>query len=224
MISHKHKCIFIHVPKCAGTSIEKALGHYELYDGRDRQDHRSLREIEMPFTFKNFEINKNNFFELSKRVVRQYLSNPNPRNKIRLTDEQFSQYFKFTIVRNPWDRAYSWYKNVTKDEVQKKRLKIKDGESFEDALLKNIGKDMLRPQTYWIKKFDGTIELDFIARFENINDDFQTISRLLNLKGVSLPHELKSFGSSYKDQYNEKTKTLIADFYSEEIRIFNYKF
>ena len=23
MISHKHKCIFIHIPKCAGQSIEK---------------------------------------------------------------------------------------------------------------------------------------------------------------------------------------------------------
>ena len=42
MISHKHKykCIFIHIPKCAGTSIEKALGHFELYNGRGRQDHR----------------------------------------------------------------------------------------------------------------------------------------------------------------------------------------
>ena len=26
MISHKHKCIFIHIPKCAGSSIETAFG------------------------------------------------------------------------------------------------------------------------------------------------------------------------------------------------------
>ena len=34
MVSHKHKCIFIHIPKCAGTSIEEALGHFDGYRGK----------------------------------------------------------------------------------------------------------------------------------------------------------------------------------------------
>lgn len=34
MISHKHKIIFIHLPKCAGTSIERSFGHNINHVGR----------------------------------------------------------------------------------------------------------------------------------------------------------------------------------------------
>ena len=39
MISHKHQCIFVHIPKCAGTSIASALGHLDNHTGRGGQDH-----------------------------------------------------------------------------------------------------------------------------------------------------------------------------------------
>ena len=54
MISHEHKCIFIHIPKCAGTSIESALGHLNNYTGINRQDHRTIRMIEKPIITTNF--------------------------------------------------------------------------------------------------------------------------------------------------------------------------
>ncbi len=54
MISHIHKCIFIHIPRTAGTSIESALGHLDNYKGgRGRQDHRPIRMIEQPFPSKH---------------------------------------------------------------------------------------------------------------------------------------------------------------------------
>ena len=34
MISNDYRCIFIHIPKCAGTSIEDALGHLDNHPGR----------------------------------------------------------------------------------------------------------------------------------------------------------------------------------------------
>jgi hypothetical protein len=45
MISHEYKCIFVHIPKTAGSSIEQKLGWFdELKWGV--QDHRTIREIE----------------------------------------------------------------------------------------------------------------------------------------------------------------------------------
>ena len=34
MISHKYRCIFIHIPKCAGTSVNKLLSDNTIFDYR----------------------------------------------------------------------------------------------------------------------------------------------------------------------------------------------
>ena len=67
MISHKYKCIFIHLPKCAGTSIESALGHFEnLRPGV--QDHRSIRMIEKPFITPRAFSSQENIIEVLRRL------------------------------------------------------------------------------------------------------------------------------------------------------------
>ena len=70
MISHKYKCIFIHIPKCAGTSIEAALGHLDGHTGRGGQDHRSIRMIQSitPRAFFSVE----NLQEVLRRLKHQY--------------------------------------------------------------------------------------------------------------------------------------------------------
>ena len=70
MISHDYRCIFIHIPKCAGTSIEDALGHLDNHPGRGGQDHRSIRIIE-PIHLSHLRhiiFKKDNFSEFIQRI------------------------------------------------------------------------------------------------------------------------------------------------------------
>src|SRR5215510_9726425 len=105
MISNEYKCIFIHIPKCAGTSIESALGHNLHYTGREAQDHRTIRMIEKPIFTRSLFQSKENLFEALRRVKHGLRREGNPRNRLTVTRDQYDRYFKFTIVRNPWSRA-----------------------------------------------------------------------------------------------------------------------
>ena len=88
MISHEHKCIFIHIPKCAGTSIESALGHLDGHAGRGGQDHRSIRTIEQPLITPKIFSSKENVLEVARRLRYKARAVKNPRNKLTLTREQ----------------------------------------------------------------------------------------------------------------------------------------
>ena len=214
MISHKYRCIFIHIPKCAGTSIEKSLGG---------QDHRTIRMI-APINIKAF-LKKENIIELLRRLKYKYIITvSNPKNKITVTKKQYNSYFKFTFIRNPWARAFSWYKNVMRDEIHRKSYGITKQISLKEFLRLYAGKGMLRPQLYWIKDFNGNIPLDYIGRFENLAEDFKKIYKELNLSNITLPHMLKGCGEDYRKYYDDESQEIIMQHYKEEIQMFEYKF
>src|SRR5688500_13935124 len=73
-ISHKYRCIFIHVQKTGGASITEAFAKRDPC-------------LEQPF-FRHIRI----------RELWPYLVANNVTN-----------YYKFALVRNPWDRLVSWY-------------------------------------------------------------------------------------------------------------------
>lgn len=224
MISHKHKCIFIHIPKCAGTSIESALGHLDGHSDRGGQDHRSVRMIEQPLLDPAVLFSKENTLIALHRMRRKYKKLANPNNNLTVSENQYREYYKFSFVRNPWARAYSWYKNVMRDEMHQKSYGISNDISFNDFLQLFAGKLALRPQTYWIKDFRGRILLDFVGRFENLQEDFNIVCEDMNISPIELPHQIKGSGEDYKQYYNSNLLALIEELYQEEIDMFGYTF
>lgn len=212
MISHTHKCIFVHIPKTAGTSIESAFGQLPSKG----TSHLQLSE---------------------------YMKNKSADN-----------YFKFSFIRNTYDRVWSIYKYFslggnqhspttvtdyfhhykqkvfnspfyTDIEISKKMPK--SFEEFCEVYLKNkqpfFRSFALISQLEYIA-VNGEISVDFLGRFECLEKDYQILAQKFNLQ-KTLPHLRKRCSSNhYSKYYNSRIKKIVSDFYQKEIDCFGYIF
>ena len=222
MISHKYKCIYIHIPKCAGTSIERAIGHYENYEGRGWQDQRSITNIERTIAATPASLRMDRIKKVLPIGRFRGRSRRNPNNELVVTKKQYQEYYKFAIIRNPWERAFSFYQGIIRDPIHWRRYNITPECSFAEFLRDYAGKGLLRRQTYWLKSIDGSINLDFIGRFETLQQDFGKICNDLNIAEIYLPHILKGSNTNHLTHYDEEAIEIIFDSYREEIELFGF--
>lgn len=197
MINHKHKLIFIHVPRTGGTSIEKALSGKDWFN------------IHAP--------SKHLTHYTAKKIYAEY----------------WDEYFKFTFVRNPWDRMVSMlkYGNFYGVKMNNNKICIKNYLRH----FRNIEYDR---RFFNLKQFEGFKQLDnsvyrniigeemnFIGRFENLQEDYNEICKKCNITESKLqliensPERLK-----YYEYYDQESKDLIAKKYRLDIKMFNYEF
>jgi hypothetical protein len=147
----------------------------------------------------------------------------------RLADTKhgFENYFKFTIVRNPYDRLLSnyFYRKLMLKDNRVHDLSFKnwitnsrDGNySFENCLSRHTQLD-------WIVDENGEVIVDFIGKFENLQEDFDTICDKIGIPHQQLPHKNKSKHKHYTEYYDEETKQIVAEKYAKDIEYFGYKF
>ena len=187
------KAIFVHIPKCAGVSVNRALF------GNLAGGHTTLEEY-------------------------LHIFEPNFVNS----------YFKFTIVRNPWDRAVSAYFFLKKGGFNEKDRNWFDKElgsflSFDDFVKswlnkENIWKlDHFRPQYHYMVDKREKVPLDFVGFLENLDADFSYIAKKIGIRAF-LPCSNKSEHINYQDYYNDETKRIVGEVYSEDIKMLGYNF
>ena len=68
------------------------------------------------------------------------------------------------------------------------------------------------------------LNVDFIGRYENLEEDFRLISSQLNIKTKSLNIGLRDKNKDYKDFYNKKTRNFVEKLYQKDVRLFGYNF
>lgn len=136
--------------------------------------------------------------------------------------------FKFTFVRNPFDRAVSSWKY---------------GGSFYDwncsfeEFAQRIDKKNLRTPTEWtdltwhtyeqaahLTDNDGKVLVDYVGRFESIEKDFEYVCTTLGFGKLHLPHVNKTKRTNYLDYYNSETKSIIAKKFERDLDVFKYTF
>ena len=144
--------------------------------------------------------------------------------------DAWNQAFKFTVVRNPWDKVVSHY------EYRRKKNKTEIASRdvpFSEWVFKTYGpnKDTFyynnprsfQPQVEWLKDTDGVVSMDYIIRFESINEGFEQVCDAIGLD-VELPHLNASKRVDYRSYYNAETRAIVAQWFREDIQAFGYEF
>ena len=210
-VSYEHKFIFIHIPKCAGSSIRKALKNAGVlldWEGPVRPEHKA-----------KYSINEKWLHHLQA-----------PALKSLLPENVWDTFFKFTFVRNPWDRLVSEYHFNKRMYAINPHFRLRrpewtqslDKSSNFDEWIK-LGIEYVRPSMGFISDENGKLLVDFVGRHENLQQDFQYACDRIGIH-AELPHEMRSEHAAYRSYYSEDTKKVVQQHFAEEIDLFQYGF
>lgn len=83
--------------------------------------------------------------------------------------------------------------------------------------------EITKPQANWLK-INNKIAVDFVAKFENLEEDFKTVSKTIGYKG-KLPHLNRTTHEHYAKYYdNANLIQLVEKNFIEDIDLFEYKY
>lgn len=161
-----------------------------------------------------------------------------PLKEILAQNPAAKSYYKFTCVRNPWERTLSMYCDFTQN-----RGNIYSGKIHTDKPLLSEFKDFtefvinlessgwvndihLSPQhTY--THIDGVQVIDYIMRHENFAADFQIVREKFNIqmsdRNANTKHRPSKHGK-YTDHYNAETVKVISKIYEQDIKLLGYTY
>ena len=203
---HRKNAVFIWIPKTAGASFFSCLDTRKLWVSLHKVRYRFANRGTVTFSHMDYA-----------GLVREgYVS--------RRFDESA---YKFSFVRNPYDRAVSLFYYLRKtgilppNETFLSFCRRLGDEGCEPIGLYNVsGLSQCNPQVRWIEN----VELDFLGKFESIQEDSDRVFGELGLPGVHLPLINKTKHADYRECYCGESKEIVEKFYEEDFRILGYAY
>lgn len=238
LISHRKNFIFTKTVKTAGTSVECYFERYCMPEGTWKKSHS--REVYISNTGiigyrGKFNTGKKYYNHMSAKMIRDTIGK-----------DIWDRYFKFTIVRNPYDKVISAYyfhrlreylkenkaqklisytRNILNiggaiDSIQKKQVI----ESFR-LWIKNGGLELVDDRNKYI--IDGQVCVDYFIRYETLHDSINYICDQLSIPFI--PSEIPKYKTGVRkhiipiaDYYDEETKEIVFEQFDWEFDHFGY--
>lgn len=202
MIVNGHKLIFIHIPKCGGSSLNDALKDYRTELFNKKIGHATYLDYKQRVgdnikNYKIFTIVRNpwewhvSFFF--------YLKQTNPKHSgHRLEYDLFrTRNFSFT--------DYIYWLDDDKRPKSKQRF-------------------VLRNQFDWCVNEKNEFVVDHVLRLDNIEEDYKEFCEIYDIKENKFPFVNKGSHSLYRNYYDDKTENIIKNKHKKDIEFFKWEF
>lgn len=193
------RCLFIHVPKAAGTSVAHALFN-------DKSRHIALSryfafDSDAADSFFKFAFVRNPWDRLHSAyhyLARRIGADP------RFPDHRWATHylgssgdFPGFVQRMARDRAY--------------RAAVRRYIHFRD-------------QADWLSVRGKGMPMDFIGRYESLEADFASACARIGIQ-CALPHDrARTDGTKYTERYTPESIDFVGSLYARDVRLFDYEF
>ena len=111
-----------------------------------------------------------------------------------------------------------------RDDHHQKRFGVSDNCSFKEFMKNHLDQFELKTQLYWITNKKGEIPMDFIGRFENLDNDFSYVANVLKIANKNLTKLVAGDGQHYTQFYDAEMRDLVCKRYKEEISFFKFEY
>ena len=190
------RCIFIHIPKCAGNAVQQSLFGQIVFG------HQTIRQYQLALpasVYRNawkFTVTRDPWERLASAW--QFLKNGGfHAHDAQYFTDNISQYSTFDHFVNDW-------------------LVYQD--------LRNCGCVHFKPQVHFIQDLSGVLAMDQMIKLSNLGRDYSSLRE--RFMGEELTVENKAEGSSegYSEMLaSAETRLNIAKVYAEDIAALDYK-
>jgi hypothetical protein len=218
------KYIFLHNPKCAGSTVHSYLPNEDWHN------------LDAVMSSRDYDIDQ-------RERAQKYGYHCKPHhytleqhyNMKTFNEKDFSNAWKFTFVRNPFDRLVSVYhysqdtygieSNIAFDDfVQKVKKAVNTKEYYK--WLGRTQPNHICPQYLYAYNKNNKLIPDYVGKLQNFDIDLQNIFEQLNLP---LPRSINKTNitpkrDKYKKYYTDDTRKIIEELYEKDLNLFNYEF
>ena len=241
IICHRHRFIFIKTRKTASSSVEIGLSRVCGADDvittlSEKSGDETLRSEEGghgPVNWQKRVLEHRGFKEWKRLLLRgQRAQRYAPHTtavqlRALIEPDIFNGYFKFTLERNPWDRAvsrYYWEKHRWERSGRSRFPGIGD-------FLERTADEKPHWLTNWDHYADGDqILVDRVLRYENLAEELARLQEDLEIEGdIALPKRrakggLRSAREHYSAVLGKREQAVVERVCVREINAFGYRF
>lgn len=206
LISDSHQFIFVHIRKAAGTSLRQILEQVSLPKNNNWW-YKMLSRSGLGVDYHKYSYRKHASLIEAERSM---------------PSESFNQYFKFAVVRNPWDRLVSEFEYI-KTQPTHSRFKRLKAMSFAEFIDYQANRPAAH-QVNALKLKNGEVGCDYVGKLETLDESLEVIAKFTGLSFAELPHINQVNRRDYRSYYDDALSERVMILWLADIKTFNYDF